>query len=433
MTDIVITKTERLDPFEFRWPTNVEPFEGGWECRVTIDGVPHVVRHGIGGREVYGRPRVHAVTWLDRNVQVEGVEADDYPTSQALISRLRRPGGKLARWLDEVQRGYEGFAVVRHKVEIDAPHSPDCLAVKVREDDLASWARHAWLRSQLSKMNPPAVPPLAASPARNPRTPPRPVDRSPVPNGRAVAAALLRHADALANQLTSGGAQFTPDPQANQLVIDDPFAFLVAVIADMGIKAERAWALPYELRQRLGYLDPERVAASGNAVAQAVQASPKLHRFTSLIPKWIVEAARIVKVQYRGDAGRIRGDTPTATELRQRLERFPGIGQKKAAMAVEILERDLKVPLQDPSGSDIAFDVHLRRVFLRSGIAEHDDVHEMAAAAKALHPERPGALDLPAWDIGQRWCHPRDPDCELCPLGLACPRLVDRGSNVHGI
>ncbi len=428
MIDVVITVTERLGPFGFRWPTNVEPFEEGWECQVTIDGVRHIVRHGIGRREVYGRPRVHTVTWLDRNVQVEGVEADDYPTSQALISRLRRPDGKLARWLDEVQRGYEAFAIVRHRVEIDAPHSPNCLAVKVREDDLASWVRHAWLRSQLSKM-----PARTASPAPVPGAPTKPAAQPPVQDGRAVASALLRHADALANQLTTGGAQFTPDPQANQMVIDDPFAFLVAVIADMGIKAERAWALPYELRRRLGYLDPESVAASGNAVAQAVQASPKLHRFISLIPKWIVEAARIVNDKFGGDAGRIWGDTPTATELRRRLERFPGIGQKKAAMAVEILERDLKVPLQDLSGSDIAFDVHVRRVFLRTGIAEHDDVAEMVAAAQELNPERPGALDLPAWDIGRRWCHPRDPDCDLCPLGLACPRLIDRGDQVHSI
>jgi len=428
MPDLVILATKRLGPFEYRWPTNVEEFEEGWECRVTIDGVPHIVRHGIGQREVYGRPRVHTVTWLDSNVQVEGVEADDYPTSQALISRLRRSDGKLARWLDEVQRGYEGFAIVRHRAEVDAPHSPNCLAVKVREDDLASWARHAWLRSRLSKMKHPA-----AGPAHVPSAPSKAVSPPPSPDGRAMAAALLRHADTLAKQLTSAGAQFTPDARANQMVIDDPFAFLIGVIADMGIKAERAWALPYQLRQRLGYLDPARVGASDDDVARAVQASPKLHRFINLIPKWIVAAARIVNDQYRGDAGRIWGDTPTTTELRGRLERFPGIAQKKAAMAVEILERDLMVPLREMNGSDIAFDIHLRRVFLRTGIAQHDDVVEMVAAAQALNPGRPGALDLPAWDIGRRWCHPRDPDCDLCPLSRACPRLIDRGSKVHGI
>jgi endonuclease III len=50
-----------------------------------------------------------------------------------------------------------------------------------------------------------------------------------------------------------------------------------------------------------------------------------------------------------------------------------------------------------------------------------------------LYPERPGALDLPAWDIGRRWCHPRHPDCALCPLYVACPRLIERGSTVRGV
>lgn len=418
-----------MEPFTFPWPTNVEQFEGGWECDVTIDGAKHLVRHGIGQRDVYGQPRVHSVTWLDREVQVEGVESDDYPTSQALISRLRRTGRALVHTLDEIPAGYEGFEIVRHRAEIDAPYSPTCLAVKLREDDLDSWARHAWLRSRLprkvsSVSRPARVAPTARSPLASP---------PPMPNAHAVATALLKHADSLATQLTTSGVQFTPNPEANQLVIDDAFAFLVAVIADMGIKAERAWALPYELRQRLGYFDPVTIAASGAAVAQAVQESPKLHRFVNLVPAWIVQAARIVVDQYVGDAGRLWGDTPTATELRRRLERFPGIAQKKAAMAVEILEHQLKVPLGELTGSDVAFDVHLRRVFLCTGIAQHDDVGEMVAAAQALYPERPGALDLPAWDIGRRWCHPRHPDCALCPLRVACPRLIERGSTVRGI
>lgn len=428
MTELRITGTERLGPFTFPWPDNVEEFEAGWDCDVTIDGARHLVRHGIGQREVYGRPRVHTVTWLDREVQVEGVESDDYPTSQALISRLRRAGGTLARTFDEIPAGYEGFEIVRHLAEIDAPYSPTCLAVKLREQDLESWSRHAWLRSRLPRRASSVTGPASVAPT------PRPSLASPPsPNSNAVAKALLKHADSLASELTTSGVQFTPNPDANRLVTDDAFAFLVAVIADMGIKAERAWALPYELRQRLGYFDPMKIASSGTAVAEAVQKSPKLHRFVNLIPTWIVQAARIVVDQYAGDAGRLWGDTPTATELRRRLERFPGIAQKKAAMAVEILERDLKVPIRDLTGSDVAFDVHLRRVFLRTGIAQHDDAGEMVAAAQALYPERPGALDLPAWDVGRRWCHPRNPDCALCPLQVACPRLIERGSAVSGV
>lgn len=428
MTKLEIISTKHLAPFTFRWPAAVEEFEQGWECDVTIDGAPHVVKHGIGQRVVYGRPRVHTVTWLDATVQVEGVEADDYPTSQALISRLRRTDGKLAGWFDEVQRGYEGFLVVRHRSEIDAPHSPNCLAVKVREDDLKSWAGHAWLRSCLKK-----VPSSLVGAVHRQPVPPRPRAPTPSLDEHAVVRALLAHGGALATQLAPSGAQFTADPSANQLLVKDPFAFLLAVISDMGIKAERAWALPFELRRRLGYLDPARVAANSEAVYRAVQSPPTLHRFINLIPKWIVEAARIVEREYGGDAGSIWRDGPTATELRRRLERFPGIAQKKAAMAVEILERDIGVPVVGLDGGHVAVDVHVRRVFLRTGLTQHDDVQEIVEVARQLHRERPGALDLPTWDIGRRWCHPKDPDCQLCPLTAVCPRLIERGSAVSGI
>jgi hypothetical protein len=79
------------------------------------------------------------------------VEADDYPSSQALISRLRRPGRATARTWEEVPADYDGFEIVEHRREIDAAYSPQCLAVKIREDDLASWALHGWLRSQLPR------------------------------------------------------------------------------------------------------------------------------------------------------------------------------------------------------------------------------------------------------------------------------------------
>jgi hypothetical protein len=51
------------------------------------------------------------------------------------------------------------------------------------------------------------------------------------------------------------------------------------------------------------------------------------------------------------------------------------------------LERDLHVPIADLSGSDVACDVHLRRVFMRTGLAEHDNVDHMVAVARSLHPD----------------------------------------------
>jgi uncharacterized HhH-GPD family protein len=425
--DIKVTGVSRLDPFDFRWPEDTEAFEGGWAYIAEISGTRHAVRHGLGAREVYGRIRVHTVTWIAGEVQVEGVEADDYPVSQSLLSRLRRPGRSAARTLDQVPAGYEQFQIVDHRREIDAPYSPLCLAVKIREDDLASWALHGWLRSQLPRRTGEARPPTAA-PLPHAQLPP-----PPSLDAQAVGRALLAHADTLAAQLAGGSAQFTPDPAANALIHEDPFAFLLAVIADMGIRAERAWALPYELSKRLGGLSPARLREDPAAVRAAVQRQPKLHRFVNVIPDWLVQAAEIVLEHYDGSTERLWSDQPTAIELRRRLEMFPGIGQKKAAMAVEILARDLHKPLRQLSGNDVAYDVHLRRVFLRTGLARRDDINHMIAAAQALHPERPGALDLPAWDIGRRWCRPADPDCAACPLNVACARLIEAGSKVRGI
>jgi uncharacterized HhH-GPD family protein len=337
--DIELTAVKSLVPFDFRWPDGIESFEGGWSFEASIAGARHLGRHGIGAREVYGRLRVHTVTWMDGQVQVEGVEADDYPSSQSLISRLRRSGRATTRRWEEVPAGYQDFEIVDHLREIDAPYSPRCLAVKIREDDLGSWALHAWLRSQLPRRPTAPHPKAVLQTLSRPQLPP-----APAPNAQAVARALLAHAEALASQIKAGNLQFTPDADANALIRDDPFAFLLAVISDMGIRAERAWALPYLLRQRLGRLSPAALIADPEAVRAAVQQEPKLHRFVNVVPAWLVQAAQIVLSQYGGDAAQLWTDEPTAIELRRRLEAFPGIGQKKAAMAVEILARDLGKP-----------------------------------------------------------------------------------------
>ena len=104
-----------IGAFEFRWPDSTEFFESGWSFQAHIDGVQHAVRHGVGARTVYGRLRVHTVTWIDEGVQVEGVEADDYPSTQALISRLRRAGRATARRWEEVPPGYDRFEIVDHR------------------------------------------------------------------------------------------------------------------------------------------------------------------------------------------------------------------------------------------------------------------------------------------------------------------------------
>lgn len=101
-------------------------------------------------------------------------------------------------------------------------------------------------------------------------------------------------------------------------------------------------------------------------------------------------------------------------------------------MAVAILARDLHVVIKELGGNDVAYDVHIRRAFLRTGLAEGDDVEEMVAVARTLSPSQRAMLDLPAWVIGRTWCRPGVPSCPKCPLLPVCPRLVARADAVAG-
>ncbi len=217
-----------------------------------------------------------------------------------------------------------------------------------------------------------------------------------------------------------------PDPEAEAFLAADPFAFLVCVLCDQGMRAEKVWRIPLDLRARLGHLDPARVAGDPRAVARAFAKRPMLHRYVNTVPGWVVAAARRVLDVHGGDAGAIWGDRPSAVELRRRLTEFEGIGQKKAAMAVEVLVRDRGVLVTDLAGSDVAIDVHLRRTLLRTGLASRDDVDHLVDAARRAHPERPGALNLPLWTIGRRWCRATAPLCDACALAALCPRDVAR-------
>lgn len=226
---------------------------------------------------------------------------------------------------------------------------------------------------------------------------------------------------------------FTPVAEANALILDDPFAFLLGVIFDYGIPAERAWRAPYDLRARLGHLDPLQLSRSPQEVRAAIGEVPKLHRFVDVVSDWVVRGATKVLKEYDGDAAAIWAGGLSAREVHRRLDAFSGIGQKKAAMAVEILERDLGVPLTEMQGGDIAYDVHVRRVFLRTQLADRDDLDHMRQVARIAHPDRPGEIDRPAWRIGRQWCHAGVPECELCVLRDVCPKDIAAAASVRGV
>jgi uncharacterized HhH-GPD family protein len=240
-----------------------------------------------------------------------------------------------------------------------------------------------------------------------------------------VAAALAAYARELDETgAVQVGTAFTDIPEADGLIRRSPEAFVLGVLFTQGIPAERAWAGPWLLRGRLGHLDLRRMAAHPEEVDRALGTPPALHRFRHTLPRWISAAsARILDV-YAGDATRIWSPGSTVLEVTGRLSAFDGIGPKKAAMAVELLTRRLGVPLDAQECGTVAYDVHVRRVFLRAGLVSEDSRAAVAAAAAFACPQAPGSLDLATWLVGRTWCRPRVAACDDCRLGQACPRRV---------
>lgn len=227
------------------------------------------------------------------------------------------------------------------------------------------------------------------------------------------------------------GPAFTDIAEADALVRCRPEAFLIGLLFTQGVSAERAWAAPWHLAQRLGHLDLDRIASEPDALREALQRPPALHRFKETLPRWVVAAARTILDEYQGDAARLWPPGSRVDEVAARLRRFRGIGAKKAAMGAEMLVRSLGVPLAGIERGRVAYDVHVRRVFLRTGLVSRDTPAEVAAAAARVSPREPGLVDLPAWTVGRQWCRPREPACDACRLSDGCAKRV--WLNVTGV
>jgi len=242
-------------------------------------------------------------------------------------------------------------------------------------------------------------------------------------------ARVTRDLVAFGRQLEAQGAAqagdgFTGRPDADALLESDPNAFLLGVLFTQGIAAERAWAGPFELLRRLGSIEPVFLAAHADQVRAAVQAPPMLHRFKETLPRWISSAGRRLAEEYAGNASQIWPSGDHVLAVTDRLSALDGIGRKKAVMAVEILTRHFGVRLRGREHGQVAYDVHVRRVFVRSGLADVDTCDAIEAAATRACPDAPGTIDLAAWLIGRNWCRPRSPRCDACRLSVSCARRV---------
>ena len=133
---------------------------------------------------------------------------------------------------------------------------------------------------------------------------------------------------------------FTDSDAANRFLGRDPNALLIGMVLDQQIPAARAFAGPYLLQQRLGHLNPRKIAAMDPADFLAVMTEkPAIHRFPASMAKRVQDACRVLVQEYGGKANTIWDAQPDARTVMQRLAVVPGIGATKQRLAMLLLGR----------------------------------------------------------------------------------------------
>lgn len=135
------------------------------------------------------------------------------------------------------------------------------------------------------------------------------------------------------------------DPEADQLLADDPFALLVGMCLDQQIPMEVAFAGPKKIVDRIGGLDPQAIADfDPEKFAELCAERPAVHRFPGSMAKRVQGLAREIVDRYGGDTAQLWIDgSPDGAEVLRRLKALPGFGDQKAKIFLALLGKQYGV------------------------------------------------------------------------------------------
>jgi endonuclease III len=215
-------------------------------------------------------------------------------------------------------------------------------------------------------------------------------------------------------------------------------AFILGVMFDRSIPAWRAWEAAEWVNDSLGDQDDVTALWSNLVKIEAKRLLGFLrygyggyafHRHYKTFARQLPIAAQIILDSYGGDPRRIWNNQRDVEIVREKLEELPGIGPALSRMAVLMLATTygLLGGKEALPQLDIKPDVHVMRVFQRSGlIASNANESEAITTARLLSPKFPAELDAPSWEIGQKWSRPTLPKCSDCPIGEECPKFFGK-------
>lgn len=222
---------------------------------------------------------------------------------------------------------------------------------------------------------------------------------------------------------------FVENDEANIFLNDIenyPHAFILACLMDKQVKSERAWEIPYKIYKIFGTFEINQLAKVTLNEYINIFEKNRLHRFNKDSAKIFYDAIHKIIHDYNGDASTIWKKKPSSAKVVYELLQFNGCGLKIATMTANILARQFKIEFSDYYSIDISTDVHINRVMKRMGfITKNADNTMIIYKARELNPEFPGIIDFSCWEIGRKYCRPKNPKCIECLVRSECKKILE--------
>ena len=134
---------------------------------------------------------------------------------------------------------------------------------------------------------------------------------------------------------------FTDSAPANKLIAADPMALLIGFALDQQVTVEKAFEGPLAIKQRVGTLDPAKLAAAD--LEPVFREKPAIHRFPAKMAERVHDLAAHVRDEYDGHAERVWDDARDGDELRANIAALPGFGEMKIKALGSVLAKRYKL------------------------------------------------------------------------------------------
>ena len=140
---------------------------------------------------------------------------------------------------------------------------------------------------------------------------------------------------------------WTTNDQANRLLAEDPNALLIGFALDQQVTVQQAFAGPFALKQRLGHLDPARIATMPpDELEAAFREKPAIHRFPGAMAERVQRLCREIAERFGGDGSQVWTEARTGQELTERVGSLPGFGDMKVRSLTATLIKQFGVKPQ---------------------------------------------------------------------------------------